>query len=189
MDHPISAETATVIAAIVSAFFGLASVAISVMYSNRLAQNEAIRKLLYEDINKLGAELYHTVAISKKMLNSKSEEKFEELRLKAHSCRSQLNDIRVKVRYSLWGLDKGIEAIRSTPFYIFHYKNDKSNPIALKLIDLSTSLRRSLDVAILGALVSGRPPTLIRRSVVRFRVYRLERHFKKHAPVDYEHQA
>jgi len=116
------------------------------------------------------------------MVTSKSASSFDNFRKLSDQQRNELNRLRSKLRYSLWGLDVGFLAIRSIPLYISHYKNTRPDPRADEIIRLGTKLRHAMDKAILSTYVSGLPPTTTACLRVQFWAWRLHRSFAKGRP-------
>lgn len=182
MDAVITPQTATLIAACVASLLSFITLIVNVLSTRSAAQREALRKTLYEDVNDLGNQLYRCVAMSKNMVDTNSDDSFEEYRTKAAELQSQINKIRGRVRYSLRGLDSGIREVRATLFYILQLKNQRKDPVAARIITLSTKLRKSLDSAIFRALVIGRPPTRFQLLVIRYRAWKLRSCFEQNDP-------
>lgn len=182
MDAVITPQTATLIAACVASLLSFVTLVVNVLSTRGAAQREALRKILYEDVNEIGNEIYHCVAMSMNMVNANSDESFEKFRKKVLARQSKLNELRGRVRYSLRGLDSGIRDVRATPFYILQLKNKRDGAVSLRIIKLSTKLREALDAAIFRALVTGRPPTRFQLFVVRYRAWKLRSCFERNDP-------
>lgn len=174
--------SATLIAAIVAASSSLIGVFVNIYNGRVLPKREALRKVLEVELTNIGSCLYLIVALSQKMVDAKSVDSFSNFQEMAEKQRQELNKLRSKLRYSLWGLDHGLREIRSIPFYIGHYKNSRPNISATKLVRLATKLRMALDAAILLTYVSGTPPALWSRLRIRFWGWRLRRCFAKGRP-------
>jgi len=137
----------------------------------------AVRSLINEDIQELGNLIYRIVAISKKTVRAKSSESREKWRKESYECRNKLNELRGRVRYSLWGIDDGLRALRSSTFYAEHYIDDKIN--ADRMLKRSTNLRIALDKAIVDAFHMGRPPRFWQIWSIQFCAWRLNRCFSE----------
>jgi hypothetical protein len=173
---------ATLIAAIVAASSALIGVFVNIYNGRVLPKREALRKVLETELNNIGSCLYLMVSLSQKMVDAKSQDSFLNFQKMAEEQRQELNKLRSKLRYSLWGLDQGLREIRSIPFYIGHYKNSRPNASANKLVRLATKLRVALDTAILLTYVSGTPPGRWSRLRIWFWGWRLRRCFTKGRP-------
>ena len=133
-------------------------------------------------LSELGALLYELVALSKKMTQMKKEEKFEAVRKQADATAQKIDELRRKTRYALWGIDDGFRTIQWMPAYVAHNKDNRTDQKAAKLIELGTSLRKSMDAAIMHAYVYGSPPTKIQAAVVWVRARRLRKYFDDGKP-------
>lgn len=180
----MSSDTATLIAALIAATAATVSTLINILNSRSSAQRDAVRTLLAEEVSEIGNCLYQLVALSKRMTDAGTDEKFNELLRRANDVKDTLNKLRGKNRYALWGLDDGFRTIRWVHSYISHHRHTRSGAAASEIIRQSTSLRLALDKAIMDVYFSGRPPTLRRRIVVRWRAKKLRKFFDDGAPED-----
>lgn len=170
------------ISALIAAFVSVLNVILNIRSSRSTKKTDAMRSILQPDIHKIGLVLYQIIAVSKKMLDAKTDNSFHNFRIISDRHRKELDILRTSMRYGLWGLDEGLREIRSVPFYITHYKNDRQNNRAKKIILLGTSLRLSLDKAIVSVYISGLPANIIKRMFVSYYIWRLRRCFKKGHP-------
>jgi hypothetical protein len=171
---PWQTETAIDVA-IIASTSSIIAVLLNQLFSKGNSQRQAARSLIENDIQELGNSLYSMVAHTKVLLDAKTPEYRSKTDQKIKELRIELNVLRGKVRYSLWGLDAGIKAIRSVPVYAAQCINNEKRGI--ELITLATSVRKSLDLAISDAYAQGSPPSLRRRLFVKYRVWRLQRRF------------
>lgn len=102
-------EEVTLIAAIIAA-----TASIVTLFLNLRAQKSAEIRVSYRDslkphIVELGEALHEIVASSNIYLfKTKSDEARENWREKHEKAKDNIKSLRTKVRYQLWGLDKGI---------------------------------------------------------------------------------
>ncbi len=141
------------------------------------------RALLTSEFNEIGHLLYRIVALSKNMADSGTNESFAAIRVKAMDASKQIDDLRLKFRYALWGLDDGFRTIKWMPVYIAHMKDNRKSKRTVKLIKLGTKLRRSMDKAICYSYFNGAPPSNISILMVSYRAWRLRGYFDSGKPV------
>lgn len=176
------AETALFVA-LISASASLGSL-LWTTRAARLVEGRTTRlALLNNEFNELSHLLYKIVALSKKMADSGTNERFAAIRVKAETSSKQVDDLRLKCRYALWGLDDGFRTIKWMPVYIAHMKDSRKSIRTAKLIKLGTKLRHSMDKAICHSYFNGAPPRRISRMVVMYRAWRLRVYFDNGKPV------
>ncbi len=71
--------------------------------------------------------------------------------------------------YALWGIEDGIKQIVWVPTCISLLKNHRKGERAKEIIKKGTTLRLSLDKAIRRAYLSGKPPGLLDRVLVKWK--------------------
>jgi hypothetical protein len=175
--------------ATLSASFIAAAVSLVALFvanrANRAAEvRTAQRALLADTLAELGALLYELVALSKKMTQSKKDETFEAVRRQADSTAKNIDELRRKTRYALWGIDGGFRTIQWMPVYVAHHKDNRTEERASKIIKLGTSLRVSMDAAIMHAYISGGHPTWLQRLVISLKAWRLRTYFDDGKPIE-----
>lgn len=155
--------------------------------SARLVEGRTTRRaLLNNEFNEIGHLLYKIVALSKKMADSGTDERFAAIRIKAETSSKQIDDLRLKCRYALWGLDDGFRTIKWMPVYIAHMKYNRKSIRTATLIKLGTKLRHSMDKAICHSYFNGAPPSRVSRMVVMYRAWRLRVYFDDCKPAPLE---
>lgn len=173
----ISEGEATFYAAIIAAAISLITLVFTLVASSSADLKAARRATLSSSFSELGAFLYELVALSVKMKKMKSDEKFDFIRKEAEAASKKVDELRRKTRYPLWGLDGGLRTIRWVPVYVAHLKNERDGACAEMIINLSTSLRESIDRAICHAYFTGQPPTITQKLIVWWRARRLRKYF------------
>ncbi len=173
----ISEGEATFYAAVIAAAISLVTLIFTFIASSSADLKAARRATLSSSFSELGALLYELVALSVKMKKMKSGDNFDLIREQAEKASEKVDELRRKTRYPLWGLDGGLRTIRWVPVYIAHLKNERDGARAGKIIELSTSLRESIDRAICYAYFTGQPPTTNQKLFVWWRARCLRRYF------------
>lgn len=178
-------EDATLLAAVIAAVFSIIALFVSSHLARLSDLRTTRRNALSGDFTELGNKLYQLVALSVKMSQCKTDKNFAAIRTQADATAKEIDQIRLKTRYPLWGLDSGFRTIKWMPVYIAHMKDKRTDPRTKELLRLGTNLRESMDIAICHAYFHGQQPRLIQRYRVNFRAYRLRRYFDKGKfPVD-----
>jgi hypothetical protein len=178
-------ETALVVA-LIAAIASLSSLFLTGRATRLVEGRTTRRALLTNEFNELGHLLYRVVALSKKMADSGTDANFAAIRAKAEAASKEIDDLRLKCRYALWGLDDGFRTIKWMPVYIAHMKDNRKSIRTAKLIKLGTKLRHSMDKAICHSYFNGAPPTLPSRITVMYRAWRLRVYFDNGKPVPLE---
>ena len=156
----LTAQAATLIAAIIAAFASLAKL----FFDRKVEDRNARRKLIEPVISDLAEALYEVLATSKTILLARPGVQSEGWRRRAAEGRARLMKIRPKVRYCLWGLDEGLRVVSRMPGWVQHAKSNEGR--AKELIGYGTALRFALDVSIQRSYYYGRPPSIIERLIV-----------------------
>ena len=170
-------EDATLFAAVIAALFSIVSLFVSAHFSRLSDLRSTRRNALASDFTELGNKLYQLVALSVKMSQCKTDATFAATRSQADTIAKEIDQIRLKTRYPLWGMDSGFRTIKWMPVYIAHMKDQRTNKRTKELLRRGTSLREAMDIAICHAYFHGQQPTLIQRARVRWRAYRLRGYF------------
>jgi len=173
----ITAEEATLYAALIAAAISLITLVFTLKASRSTDLRAARRATLSTSFSELGALLYELVALSVKMKQMKNGDKFDEVRKKAEATSEKIDELRRKTRYPLWGLDGGLRTIRWVPVYIAHMKHERDSERARKIIELSTKLRETIDLAICHAYFTGKPPSKFQKLAVWWHARCLRKYF------------
>jgi len=172
-------EDATLFAAVIAAVFSIIALFVSSHLARLSDLRTTRRNALSGDFTELGNRLYQLVALSVKMSQCKTDLSFAATRAQADAVAKEIDKIRLKTRYPLWGMDSGFRTIKWMPVYIAHMKDKRTDRRTKNLLALGTNLREAMDVAICHAYFHGQQPKLIQRYRVEFRAYRLRRYFNK----------
>lgn len=119
----------------------------------RIAQRTSLEKVIVE----LGNEIYSVVAMSKRMGLAKENEKYIDNKKLVTESSRRIDQLRKDSRYFLWGLNDGIHTLVLLPKYVEYLRGDEVQ--VERMIDLATSLREELDLAIKESYQSGTPPS------------------------------
>lgn len=178
-------EDATLLAAVIAAVFSIIALLVSAYLAKLSDQRSTRRSALVNDFTELGNKIYQLVALSVKMSQCKIDSTFAMIRSKADAVAKEIDQIRLKTRYPLWGLDTGFRTIKWMPIYIANMKNQRTSPRTKELLRRGTRLREAMDIAICHSYFYGQQPTFIQRTRVKWRAYRLRKYFDdSKVPVD-----
>jgi hypothetical protein len=173
----VTQEDATLLAALIAALFSIIALFVSAHFSRLSDLRSTRRNALSNDFTELGNKLYQLVALSVKMSQCKTDATFSTIRAQADTIAKEIDQIRLKTRYPLWGLDSGFRTIKWMPVYIAHMKDKRTDKRTKELLKRGTSLREAMDLAICHAYFHGQQPTLNQRVRVSWRAYRLRKYF------------
>jgi hypothetical protein len=105
----------------------------------------------------LGQAVYEVVA-APAILHRKvrSHEELENWRARGSAAADRLKELRLRVRYSLWGLDEGLRVLSRVPDWISNFQGrpDEGERLLLQASDL----RDELDRVLRKSYGHGRPP-------------------------------
>ena len=164
---------ATLIAAIIAAV-----AAILGLKAQRTSEFRAAhRNILNPYIHELGKSIHEAVAASKILLNAKSSESLANWRERAGIARDSLKELRPKLRYPLWGLDKALRDLSRLPDWIEHARDfDKHSK---KLLKRGESLANTVDRCVRRAYAYGRPPRMYERILLKIRRISYRRYYSR----------
>jgi len=162
----MNAETATLIAAIIAALSSIVTLVINLIAGRSSEFRVAYRESLNPFLTELSDEIYSTIARTKIMTQTKSEVSLENWRIRAKESKTRLKEIRLKLRYQLWGITDSMRTLALLPDWIEHARPLPNQQYSNELLRRGHSLGIALDKAILNAYNNGRHPNWIERSRV-----------------------
>jgi len=165
----VETTTATLIAAAIAAAASIITLVLRLSSDRSAEARRAYREGLGPVIQELGNALHMTVACSVLSIRDQetSNRDYWESR-KAHA-RAALRKLRPQLRYQLWGMDDGLKAMICLPDWVTT-NNERDYD---HLLNAATDLRRALDESIRRCYHGGRPPSLVERLVISYRVQKL----------------
>ena len=159
-----------------SAFAMLGSVIafiLNVYLVHRMEARQATRQLIQPDIISLGVLLYELIATSRIYLEKKENLAKEKWRTRANQAKGKLVQLRPRLRYSLWGMDKPIRQFTRLPDWVAHIEH---HPRQAKLLLFVASEQRAIiDRAALRAYREGRPPSIWQRVIANLNYWMINR--------------
>ena len=170
-------EQVTLIAAIIAALASLITLILNFFASRASEFRAAHREILKPHLHDLSQALYSTIATTKILSEAKTEPAIENWRERANDAKSQLKDLRIRLRYPLWGITDSMNTLSRIPDWIEHARPLPSKHSSA-LFKRGRSLGIYLDGAIRNSYAKGRPPTWVDRARVAFAKWRLERTYK-----------
>lgn len=153
-------EQYTLLAAVVAAVasvLGVFVTAASIYFERRTTKEAQHRDLLKPYIVDLGDTLHRVIACSQVVVHRAAREQPTDKwqRLAGDAC-TKLKELRLKVKYPLWGLDAGLNEMTRLASYVSHQRHREE--FRQPLLDAAENLRSRLDEAIRISFLSGRPP-------------------------------
>lgn len=173
----ISAQTATLIAAVIAAAVSILSLILNLIISVSAESRGAYRKSLENHIEELGNAIHTTLATANILMKTKTEESAKNWREKSDDAQNQLKELYIKMRYPLWGITEGIRTLTRLPDWI---ENAKKFPeYSKELFIQGKKLGSEIDKTIRNSYIFGRPPSCLERIRVKFAEEKLCRIYEK----------
>lgn len=153
----LSTQDATLIAAAIAAATGVAKLVSDAMSARGSASRAAHRSVLEPHLDELARSIHGVVAgavvVHRRLQDSKTPGKALE---NSQAAADALKTYRLKVKYSLPGLDEPLRTLTRVPNWIATYNGDASGD---SLIVCLQQLSRRVDITIARSYRRGRPPS------------------------------
>lgn len=176
----MTAQEATLIAAIIAAVASVAK-----LFFDRFSENRSsFRALLQPLVAELGEALYGIVATCTVATKAQSDRRFSTWYSKSLREKEKLKALRPKLRYPLWGIDEGLRVLIRLPDWLQHARKDKAR--AGLLVRRATRLRSLMDAVALRCYRNGRLPDAMERWQIQFYAWHCRRVFESGASSDIE---
>lgn len=164
-------STATLIAAVIAAISSIISI-----FARRASEmRKAHRDTLEPHIQDLAKAIHEAVATSNIIVMTSSEEARANWREKGNRAKDKLKELRIKLRYSLWGLDTAIKEIALLPNWVEHawdYPDYRDG-----IIERGDELSDALDFSIRRCYRKGRTPAWYERVYVENKRKKLKSYY------------
>ncbi len=170
-------STAIIFAAVIAAVITIINTSIVLASADSRDRRNATRDIIQDKLNSVGKCIHETIALSDLLTKSTNEDTHKKRYQRAAAAAQSLKDIRLEIRYSIWGIDEGIRVLTRTPDWLSHAQND--NKYRDKILRDAKELGSALDGAIRNVYASGRLPSLLTRTIVTFRAQQLRNTHKK----------
>lgn len=149
-------NNATILAALITSFFAIISSIGGIIYQRRLEKQKNHRALLEKYISQLGELNYSLLSCLKIYPQTKSDVSRKKWQKTLESTKDEINQLRLKLRYPLWGIIDEIRILALTASWGQYYRNNKTQ--FDEFYAIANNLREELDQAILDSYTNGRPP-------------------------------
>lgn len=170
-------QLATLVAATLAAAISLLTLLVTILANRASEARQAQREVILPLLNRFGERIHETTALSNLVLKAESNEAAVKWLHQAMGAASELKKLRRKVRYSLWGLDKGIRALTRLPDWIGHMRSYPKS--SAKLFKKGAQLGEAVDSAARRSYLFGRPPRIWERWIVNWRRRQFRSYYKK----------
>jgi len=168
----MTGSTATLIAAVIAALSSFAG-----LFARRASElRKAHRETLEPHVQDLAEGIHQAVATSNIIVMTNSEEGRENWRARGADAKEKLKDLRVQLRYSLWGLDEALKDLSQVPDWVEHawdYPDYRE-----EIIERGDKLGDALDHSIRKCYRKGRTPSWFERARVEYRRRRLRSYYE-----------
>jgi hypothetical protein len=172
----ITAEQVTFIAAVIAAFASVITLVMNIFAARSSEMRVAHRRSLEQHIHDLSDAIHSTVATTKILTQAKTEPAVENWRERADCAQNKLKELRVILRYPLWGITDAMNTLTRLPDWI---ENARRFPKYSELIfSKGKKLGDEIDKAIRNSYTFGRPPNFIERKSVKTAEKRLEKAYE-----------
>ena len=176
----VSSEQATLIAAAIAALTSIITLIITFIFhisSEKSAEMRvSYRQSLEKYIPELSDSIHSTIATSKILTQAKSEPSIQNWREKAEKAQAKLKELRVNLRYSLWGITEALNTLTRLPDWIEHARGFPEHE--KHIFDKGKKLGDAIDKSIHNSYTYGRPPTYLEIYWVLFCQVQLEKAYK-----------
>jgi len=167
----------TLIAAIIAALSSIITLVINLIASRSSEMRVAYRNSLNPYLSDLSNEIYSTIARSKIITKAKSATAITSWRNRAKESKTKLKEIRLMLRYQLWGITDSMRTLALLPDWIEHARRFPG--YSDELLRKEHALGVALDNAILTAYTNGRRPNWLEQVRVRYAAKNLREVYKK----------
>ncbi len=166
-------NTITLLAALIAAAASIYTAILAFLGKYSAELRLAHRKTIEPHICELAKAIHETLATSNILIKARSAESQVNWRERADFAKEKLKDLRVMLKYSLWGITNGLNTLTRLPDWIEHARAFPENAEAI--FRRGKKLGDTLDNVIRHSYTKGVPPSWIDR----FRILRLERHLRR----------
>lgn len=152
---------ATLIAASIAAVATILTLIFTMANKRGEEFRSAQRAVIAKDLKAVGRAVHEVIALSNIQLKVMGSDQHPERYRAAADAAKKLKDLRLDVRYTLWGLDDAFRDLARLPDWIGHAKPQPE--VASTILDAGRKLGIQIDLAVRKAYISGSPPGLWRR--------------------------
>ena len=149
-------NNAVICAALITSFFAIVSSIGCLIYQYRLERQRIHRTLLEKYISQLGELNYSLLSCLKIYPQTRTDDTRKKYQKAMESTKDEINQIRLKLRYPLWGIIDEIRTLALTASWGQYYRDNQAQ--FNNFYALANKLREELDQAILDSYINGRPP-------------------------------
>jgi hypothetical protein len=157
----MTSERTTLVAAVIAAAASGFSLLLNLIAAWGTESRAAHRQLLAPKLAELGTAIHSTIATTNILSRARSPEAIENWRRRGALAKDSLKELRVELRYPLYGIGKPMRTLSRLPDWIEHARPFPK--YAEKLTTRAQWLGWALDFAIRRSYRLGRPPSLAER--------------------------
>jgi hypothetical protein len=160
---------ATLLAAIIAALLSL----LTYLSTKPTEIRAANRKTLELYICDIADSIHQLIATSNIFLKNKSIESRQNWKAKSELAKTKLKNVRPKVRYPLWGLEKHLLSLTRLPDYTSYCLENPE--VARELVKWGSRFGDRVDKCIKNCYLNGRPPFQIELLVIGYYDWRFRK--------------
>lgn len=163
---------ATLIAAVIAASATVITLLFTLMNKRGEEYRTAHRAVVVEDLKAIGKCVHEVLALSNIQMKTMAGTQHPERYRNAAAAAKRLKEMRLDVRYTLWGIDDALRTLSRLPDWIGHAK--LSPETAHILFKQAKVIGEQIDIAVRVAYIDSRSPSryrlfCINRAVKRFK--------------------
>jgi hypothetical protein len=159
----LSEVTVTLVAAGIAAAVSVATLLVTVVSSRRSEQRAAHRATLAPYLPEIAGGIHSVMASSQLLLRrAESGQTLDSWIQRGAAGAAILKDVRLKVKYSLFGTDEALRTLSRMPEWIATYSGHRDAG-AGRLLENAQRLSRFTDEVVRRSYANGRPPTWFER--------------------------
>jgi hypothetical protein len=163
---------AACLAAITSVITLIISLVANISASKSSEMRVSYRQSLEKYLPELSDAIHSTLATSKILTQAKTETALQNWRSRAETAQAKLKELRVILRYPLWGITDALNTLTRLSDWIEHARGFPESE--KEIFEKGGKLGEALDYAIRNSYNYGRPPTYLEKLRVRFAQVKLE---------------
>jgi len=168
---------ATLVAALVAAIASIFTLVINIRAASSAEMRLAHRQALEKYVHELSGAIHSTIATANILTKAKTEPALQNWRDRADEAQAKLKELRILLRYQLWGITDAIGTLSRLPDWV---ENSRRFPEhSQKVFSKGRALGRHIDIAIRNSYLQGRRPTWLECIKVNYAARQLETTYAK----------
>jgi hypothetical protein len=173
----MTSEQATLVAAAIAAVASSVTVLLNLLATWGAEARASYRQLLNPKLSQLGEAIHSTIATTNILARANSVDAIERWRSRGATAKAALKELRIDLRYPLWGISEPLRTLSRLPDWIEHARPFPKHSKAL--VTRARWLGVALDFAVRRSYALGRPPSALERWLARWTAWLVRRQYSK----------